>query len=99
MNRWLRSHGRRQRSLEGEPLAEESSERGEEEAAGIARAALQSLPLRYQTTLALHYLEGLPVAEVALAMNCRVGTVKARLSRGRERMRRALAPHAEELFS
>jgi len=49
--------------------------------------ALAQLPLAQRTALVLHHLLGLPVAEVAQEMGVPVGTVKARLSRGR----RALA--------
>jgi RNA polymerase sigma-70 factor (ECF subfamily) len=97
VNRWVRRRGPRALSITGEEAAREerSSPR---HAVEIARRALLALPARYQTALALHYLEGLSVEEIATALGCRAGTVKARLSRGRERMRRLLAPHAEELF-
>ena len=50
-------------------------------------AALAQLPEAQRTALVLHHLVGLPVAEVALETGVALGTVKARLSRGR----RALA--------
>lgn len=46
-------------------------------------AAMGHLPEEQRVTLALHYLVGLPVAEVAGELGVAVGTVKARLSRGR----------------
>jgi RNA polymerase sigma-70 factor (ECF subfamily) len=49
--------------------------------------ALARLPLPQRTAVVLHHLVGLPVAEVARETGVPVGTVKARLSRGR----RALA--------
>lgn len=52
-----------------------------------ARRALLSLSPKYQAVLALHYLERMNVEEVAQAVGCRVGTVKSRLSRGREALR------------
>ncbi|MGE3182714.1 MAG: RNA polymerase sigma factor [Phycisphaerae bacterium] len=55
-----------------------------------ARRALLCLPPKYQAVLALHYLEGMPVNDVATTLGCRVGTVKSRLSRGREQMRALL---------
>lgn len=48
---------------------------------------LAQLPLSQRTALVLHHLVGLPVADVARETGVAVGTVKARLSRGR----RALA--------
>ena len=46
-------------------------------------AALRRLPHQQRETLALHYLADLPVADVAEALGVPLGTVKARLSRGR----------------
>lgn len=50
-------------------------------------SALARIPLAQRTAIVLHHLVGLPVAEVAVETGVPVGTVKARLSRGR----RALA--------
>jgi RNA polymerase sigma-70 factor (ECF subfamily) len=55
-------------------------------------AALARIPLTQRTAIVLHYLVGLPVAEVAAETGVAVGTVKARLSRGR----RALAALLQE---
>jgi RNA polymerase sigma-70 factor (ECF subfamily) len=54
------------------------------------RAALLRLPTRFQTVLALRYVEGLEVDEVARVLALPLGTVHSRLSRGRERLRREL---------
>ena len=45
--------------------------------------ALRRLPAPQREALALHYLADLPVHEVARTVDAPVGTVKARLSRGR----------------
>jgi RNA polymerase sigma-70 factor (ECF subfamily) len=45
--------------------------------------ALRRLPNEQREALALHYLADLPIAEVAETTGVAVGTVKARLSRGR----------------
>ena len=45
------------------------------------RRAIRSLPPRQQEAVALYYLLDLPVAQVAVAMGCREGTVKAHLAR------------------
>ncbi|HSV40197.1 MAG TPA: sigma-70 family RNA polymerase sigma factor [Nocardioidaceae bacterium] len=46
--------------------------------------ALRQLPAAQREAIALHYLADLPVHEVAAATGAPVGTVKARLSRGRQ---------------
>ncbi len=55
--------------------------------ASHVRTVLLTLPLPYQTTVALHYLEEMSLKEIAQVLNCSVGTVKSRLSRGRELLR------------
>ncbi|MER7415346.1 SigE family RNA polymerase sigma factor [Micromonospora peucetia] len=53
--------------------------------------ALRRLPEEQRTAIALYYLVGLPVAEVARQTAAPVGTVKARLSRGRNALAGLLA--------
>ena len=55
-------------------------------------AALRTLPADQRRALVLHHLADLPVAQVAEETGVPVGTVKARLSRGRA----ALALHLTE---
>ena len=47
-------------------------------------AALRLLSPRQRMAVALHHLEGLPVAEIALLMEVAEGTVKTHLARGRQ---------------
>lgn len=54
------------------------------------RCALQSLPLKFQAAVSLHYLEGMSVEDVAAVIGCPTGTVKSRLARGREALRSKL---------
>lgn len=95
VNRWAgRNKWRRFVRLEGDavdPRVDASADRGDSNAdAEAARQALWSLSMKHQSVLALHYLEGLPVEEVAVVLGCRVGTVKSRLSRAREALRMRL---------
>lgn len=53
--------------------------------------AMQRLPVDYQVALELHYFENMPVAEIAVALERPVGTVKSLLSRGRDLLREQLA--------
>jgi RNA polymerase sigma-70 factor, ECF subfamily len=54
------------------------------------RRAVRTLPARQQTAVVLHYLIGLPLDEVAGAMGCKEGTVKAHLARARGALERRL---------
>ncbi len=56
-----------------------------------AQRALLSIAPKYQAVLALHYLEGLSVKDVAAVIGCRAGTVKSRLARARDALRAALS--------
>jgi RNA polymerase sigma-70 factor (ECF subfamily) len=50
-------------------------------------AALAELPAKQRVALALRYVHDLPDAEIAAALGCRMGTVHALLSRGRQKLR------------
>ncbi len=60
------------------------------------RAAMACLPPAQRAALALHYLEGLGVAEIAIALDVPPGTVKTRLMHARNKVRAFLEgePHA-----
>lgn len=55
-------------------------------------AALRTLPEEQRAALVLVDMEGYPVAEAAEMLDCAVGTVKSRCSRGRSRLAELLAP-------
>jgi RNA polymerase sigma-70 factor (sigma-E family) len=57
--------------------------------------ALRKLPLAQREAIALHHLADLPVAEVAEITGVAVGTVKARLARGRAQLAALLADAPE----
>jgi RNA polymerase sigma-70 factor (ECF subfamily) len=59
-------------------------------------AAMRGLPEVQRTALALHYFCDLSVEDVAFETGAPVGTVKARLSRGRAALSVALGDHDEE---
>jgi RNA polymerase sigma-70 factor (ECF subfamily) len=54
------------------------------------RRALHALPARYRDTLVLFYFHDMDVGRAAASLGVPEGTVKARLSRGRELLRRKL---------
>lgn len=52
--------------------------------------AIQRLPPVHRAALALHHFDGLSVAEVAVALDAPVGTIKTRLMHARLKLRAAL---------
>lgn len=59
--------------------------------------AMRRLPEQQRIALALFYLVGMPITEVAEEMGTPVGTVKARLSRGRRTLAGLLAIQLEPM--
>ena len=67
--------------------------RGSLEVSSSVATAVAGLPLLQQEALILFEYEGATLEEIALIVGADVGTVKSRLHRARERLRRVLAPH------
>jgi RNA polymerase sigma-70 factor, ECF subfamily len=57
--------------------------------------ALQALPVKQRTVLLLCVVEGFTCREAANILNIPMGTVMSRLSRGREELRKSLAPRVK----
>jgi RNA polymerase sigma-70 factor (ECF subfamily) len=74
-------------ALVGEPLDLERGDIGDI----VGRAVRALRPLQREVVILVEY-EGLTLAEVARAVDADVGTVKSRLHRARENLRRTLAP-------
>ena len=71
----------------GPSVAAASERFGEADA---IRAAFERLDLPTRTLLALHYVEGQPLADIARSMGQPVGTIKWRLSNARRALEHAL---------
>ncbi|WP_366816679.1 RNA polymerase sigma factor [Nocardioides sp.] len=56
-----------------------------------ALGLLDALPIDQRRVAVLYYIEDLPVDDIAALLDVPPGTVKSRLSRGREALRRSLA--------
>ena len=69
---------------------ETSSEPVEPDDAARLRQAIRQLPPGERAAIALHHFEDLRVAEVAVALDVPVGTVKSRLANARTRLRAIL---------
>jgi len=63
-----------------------------EERRRLVLDALGELPVEQRAALVLVDMEGYPVADVATMLDCAVGTVKSRCSRGRARLAELLRP-------
>jgi RNA polymerase sigma-70 factor (ECF subfamily) len=61
-----------------------------EEDAGAIHEALSQIGLRHREVLVLHFLEDLPVAEIAAIVGCSEGTVKSRLHYAKKAMKQIL---------
>lgn len=62
---------------------------GQMESAALL-AAVKALPEEYQTVVTMADIQGMPYQDIADRLRIPVGTVRSRLSRGRERVRRAI---------
>lgn len=88
--RWLRLvpnlviHSKREQSTpQAGVLASEACEE--------VRRALDELPLHLRAPIILREIEGWSYREIADSLDCRIGTVKSRINRGRERLRELLS--------
>jgi RNA polymerase sigma-70 factor (ECF subfamily) len=59
----------------------------------VVRRAIDDLPPLQREALVLFEYEELPLAEIATIVGADVGTVKSRLHRARQRLRKQLAPY------
>ena len=100
---YFRSTQRRELFVETEALAPMVNRFGvaqarQREAAAAIVEAMEEVPDRERAALQAFYLDGLSIAEIAARHRCPDGTVKRRLSHGRDRIRTVLGvtPQAEE---
>ena len=63
-----------------------------EEIRQTVNSAIEQLPEDLRTAIVLREIEGLSYEEIAVAMDCPVGTVRSRIFRAREAIDRALKP-------
>jgi RNA polymerase sigma-70 factor (ECF subfamily) len=62
----------------------------------VVQAALAALPVLQREVIVLFEFEELSLEETAAVVGSEVGTVKSRLHRARERLRRSLAPYRNQ---
>lgn len=63
------------------------------ELGALLAKCLQEVPLTYRIPLVLRDVEDWSYADIAQALDCKPGTVKSRIHRGREMLRTLVAPH------
>ena len=79
------------------PVPDEHMER--KELAEALQEALSRLPADQRLAIVLADVQGLDYSEIAVAMDCSLGTVKSRISRGRRQLRIILRARGELLPS
>jgi RNA polymerase sigma-70 factor, ECF subfamily len=62
----------------------------------IVSWGLRQLPEKYRMPVVLKDMDGMSYEEIADTLDCELGTVKSRISRGRAMLRKKLAPLLEE---
>jgi len=83
-----------QQIAEPEDLVAKDPQRSIEVSCAVA-AAVAALPLLQREALVLFEYEGVPLEEIAQIVGAELGTVKSRLHRARERLRKDLAAYRE----
>ncbi|HSP55874.1 MAG TPA: sigma-70 family RNA polymerase sigma factor [Dehalococcoidia bacterium] len=78
-----------------DPTPDELMERAE--LGELLQRVLSELPADQRLAIVLADVHGLDYSEIAVAMDCSLGTVKSRINRGRQRLRQALRESGELL--
>ena len=106
-NVFINQHARRKRrgtevALDAAPEPSEPSSAEQRIACRAIVQAMQELPVEQRAAIALVAIEGLEYDEAAAALGIPVGTLRSRLSRGRDRLRETFnaaetVPHLREV--
>ncbi len=107
---WLRDRGRvRVESLElpgeegeegntreiADPTPDPEAQTQTREMQQRVQKAVAGLSPDHRAVVTMHHLQEMSVEEIARAMDCSIGTVKSRLSRARDHLKRKLAGYVE----
>jgi len=64
----------------------------------IVRVAISKLPEKLKIPLLLKDIEGFSYQEIAESVECEIGTVKSRIFRAREKLKKILKPYKSEIY-
>ncbi|MEO8398315.1 MAG: sigma-70 family RNA polymerase sigma factor [Ignavibacteriaceae bacterium] len=87
------------------PLDEEHNNYGynasheSDNTAEVVRKGIAKLPEKLRVPLLLKDIEGLSYQEIAETVDCEIGTVKSRIFRAREGLKKILKPYEQELLT
>jgi RNA polymerase sigma-70 factor, ECF subfamily len=97
INRWIRKQkfANLWKSIDSQEPSISPPLHAEDDRLETMRRGLLTLPITLQTVLSLHYFEDLSIEAIAEIVNCRPGTVKSRLSRGRDLLRQKFTESKE----
>ena len=84
-------------SRKSEPTSDETPETvyAAKEIADAVNSAMEALPVDLRQAVALREIDGLSYEDIALAMNCPIGTVRSRIFRAREAISTKIKPLLE----
>jgi RNA polymerase sigma-70 factor, ECF subfamily len=79
-------------------IPDNSEVKGDFDIQEIVRQAVAKLPEKFRVAIIMRDFEGLSYQEIAEMLNSEVGTIKSRVFRGREALKKMLEPMREELL-
>jgi RNA polymerase sigma-70 factor, ECF subfamily len=89
-----RSNAERARADEATEIeSAETEPRFDAEDAALLHRALGTLDVRHREVLVLHFLEDMPIDQVAAVVGCPPGTVKSRIYHAKRALKEALSRH------
>lgn len=83
---------------EGNDIPDNEEAKGDFDIQEIVRQAVAKLPEKFRVAIIMRDFEGLSYQEIAEVLNSEVGTIKSRVFRGREALKKMLEPMREELL-
>ena len=67
------------------------------ETARTVWSAVRELPIRQRACIVMFYMDDMSEGQIAEVLDCATGTVRSQMSRARDKLRRNLASHVEEV--